>query len=66
MKMPGNIPEGYGQGAESSKFYGSTIFHDAASKIIHIEDQVTLAAGEMVMTNERFEERLWEQLAVLT
>ena len=44
-------------------FHGGTIFRDAASKVIHVENQVSLGAGETVMSKLRFEEWLWEQAA---
>mgnify|MGYP007020017319 CR=1 FL=1 len=49
VKTPGRLPEGYGRERDCNKFHGETIFRDAASKIIHVENQVSLGAGETVM-----------------
>jgi hypothetical protein len=42
-------------------FHGGTIFRDAASKYIHVQNQVSLGAGETVNAKLRFEEWLWEE-----
>ncbi len=44
-------------------FHGGIIFCDADSKVIHVENQVSLGAGENVMSKLCFEERLWEKAA---
>ena len=41
-------------------FHGGTIFCDAALKLIHVKNQVSLGAGETLSTKLRFEEGLWE------
>ena len=42
-------------------FHGGTIFRDAASKYIHVQNQVSLGAGETVNAKIGFEQWLWEQ-----
>eukprot|EP00804_Cyclotella_cryptica_P007127 CCRYP_020034-RB/>CCRYP_020034-RB protein AED:0.46 eAED:-0.11 QI:0/0/0/1/0/0/2/0/484 len=42
-------------------FHGGTIFRDASSKYIHVQNQVSLGAGETVNAKIGFEEWLWEQ-----
>ena len=64
VKTPGRLPEGYGRERDCNKFHGGTIFRDAASKIIHVENQVSLGAGETVTAKICFEKWLWEQAAV--
>ena len=63
VKTPGRLPEGYGREGENNRFHGGTIFRDAATKIIHVENQVSLGAGETVLSKIRFEEWLWDQAA---
>ena len=64
VKTPGRLLQGYGREADHNKFHGGTIFRDAASKIIHVENQVSLNAGETVNSKLRFEEWLYEQAAI--
>jgi hypothetical protein len=45
-------------------YRGSTIFRDAASKYIHVENQVSLGAGETTIAKLKFEQWLWEQARV--
>jgi hypothetical protein len=64
IQTPGRLEEGYGREADSNCYHGGTIFRDAASKYIHVENQVSLSAGETVMSKLKFEEWLWEQARV--
>jgi transposase InsO family protein len=45
-------------------YHGGTIFRDAASKYIHVENQVSLGAGDTTVAKLKFEEWLWEQARV--
>ncbi len=56
VTIPGRLPSGFGQ-------EGATIFRDAASGVIWVEDQVSLGAGKTVMANAKFAEWFWEQAA---
>ena len=58
VKTPGRLPQGYGREKDCNKFHGGTIFRDAASKVIRVENQVILGAGETVTAKLRFEEWL--------
>ena len=60
VKTPGRLPSGYGQESNVNMFHGGTIFRDAASKIIHVENQVSLGAGETLASKVSFEQWLWE------
>ena len=60
VKTPGRLPTGYGREAHYNLFHGGTIFRDAASKYIFVQNQVSLGAGETVNAKMRFEEWLWE------
>ena len=60
VKTPGRLPSGYGRESNVNMFHGGTIFRDAASKIIHIENQVSLGAGETLAYKVSFEQWLWE------
>ena len=55
VNTPGRLPEGFGQEHERNKFHGGTIFRDAASNVIHVKNQVSLGAGETIMSKEIFE-----------
>ena len=59
IRTPGRLEEGYGCEADNNSYHGGTIFRDAASKYIHVENQVSLSAGETVMSKLKFEEWLW-------
>ena len=48
---PGRLPSGYGQ--SGSRFNGMTIYNDAASGIIWVENQVSLGTSETIMGKER-------------
>eukprot|EP00804_Cyclotella_cryptica_P001025 CCRYP_008339-RA/>CCRYP_008339-RA protein AED:0.22 eAED:0.23 QI:0/-1/0/1/-1/1/1/0/190 len=61
VKTPGRLPTGYGRESITDMFHGGTIFRDAASKYIHVQNQVSLGAGETVNAKIGFEEWLWEQ-----
>ena len=59
-KTPGRLPEGYGREASHRRFQGGTIYNDAASGLIWVENQVSLGANETVMGKARFEQWLWD------
>ena len=63
VNTPGRLLSGFGCEDDRNKFHGGTIFQDAATGIIWIECQVSLGAGETVMSKVRFEEWLWEMAA---
>ncbi len=60
VKTPGWLPSGCGRELNVNMFHGGTIFHDAASKLIHIENHVSLGAGETLTAKLQIEEWLWE------
>lgn len=64
VRSPGRLLEGYGKEAEHNMYHGGTIFRDAASKYIHVENQVSLGAGETTMAKISFEQWLWEAARV--
>ena len=64
VRTPGRLPSGYGREAAEKRFHGGTIFRDAATGIIWIENQVSLGANETVMAKVKFEEWLWDLAAV--
>ena len=55
-KTPGRLPEGYGRESNNRRFQGGTIYNDAASGLIWVENQVSLGANETVMGKARFEQ----------
>ncbi len=48
-KTPGRSPTRYGCEWQDCRFQGSTIFNDAASGLIWVENQVSIGANKMVM-----------------
>ncbi len=63
VKTPGRLPNGYGRERRDLRYHGGTIYNDAASGTISVENQVSLGANETIMGKYRFEEWLWEQAA---
>ena len=63
VKTPGRLPSGYGREASDRRFHGGTIFNDAASGSIWVENQICLGANETVMGKQHFEQWLWDQAA---
>jgi hypothetical protein len=57
-KTPGRLPTGYGRESQYRHFQGGTIYNDAASGLIWVENQVSLGANETVMGKARFEQWL--------
>eukprot|EP00956_Cyclotella_meneghiniana_P037258 scaffold136161_cov36-Cyclotella_meneghiniana.AAC.3 len=65
VQTPGRPPSGFGNEGVLNSFHGGTIFVDAATGIVWVENQVSLGGGETVMAKIRFEEWLWEHKLVL-
>ena len=61
VKTPGRQLDGYGREGENNRYHGGTIFNDAASGIIWVENQISLGAGDTIMAKEVFEEWLREK-----
>ena len=61
VRTPRRLPNGYGHERRENRFHGGTIYNDAASGLIWVENQVSLGANETVLGKSRFEEWLWEQ-----
>jgi len=59
-KTPGRLPEGYGHESNNRCFQGGTIYNDAASDLIWVENQVSLGANETAMDKACFEQWLWD------
>ena len=53
-RTPGRLPSGYGREGANSRFNGGTIYNDAASGLIWVENQVSLGASETIMGKVRF------------
>jgi hypothetical protein len=60
-KTPGRLPTGYGRESPDRRYQGGTIFNDAASGLIWVENQVSLGANETVMGKSRFKQWLFDQ-----
>ncbi len=58
-RTPGRLPSGYGHESRNGRFHGGTIYNDAASRLIWVENQVSLGASETIMGKERFEKWLY-------
>ena len=61
VRTPGILPTGYGRERHHNRFHGITIYNDAASGLIWVENQFSLGANETVLGKLRFEKWLWEQ-----
>ena len=62
-RTPGRLPTGYGRESHDRCYQGGTIYNDAASGLIWVENQVSLGSNETVMGKIRFEQWLWDQAA---
>ena len=51
---PGRLLNGYGYKCRHNFCYGGTIYNDAASGLIWVENQVSLVANETVLGKSRF------------
>jgi hypothetical protein len=63
-KTPGRLPTGYGRESQDRCYQGGTIFNDAASGLIWVENQVSLGAYETVMSKARFKQWLFDHVSV--
>jgi hypothetical protein len=59
-RTPGQLPSGYGCEGCNGRFHGGTIYNDAASGLIWVENQVSLGASETIMGKECFEQWLYD------
>ncbi len=58
-KMPGGLQTRYERESQDCHFQGSTIYNDAASGMIWVENQISLGANETVMGKAHFKQWLW-------
>ena len=49
VSTPGRLPTGYGRESCHKRFYGGTIYNDAASGLIWVDNKVSLRANENVL-----------------
>ena len=56
VKTPGRLPTGYGREGKLNRYHGGTIFNDASTGIIWVENQISLGAFETISSKSRFEE----------
>ena len=61
----GYLSTGYGRESDTNMFHGGTLFCDAASKYIYVQNQVSLGAGETVTAKREFEEWFYEEAKVV-
>jgi hypothetical protein len=59
-RTPGRLPTGYSREGSNSCYQGGTIYNDAASGLIWVENQVSLGASETIMGKERFKQWLYD------
>ena len=55
-RTPDRLPGGYGREGRNGRFHGGTIYNDAKSGLIWVENQVSLRASETIMGKERFQQ----------
>ena len=58
VRTPGRLEKGYGREAPHLSYHGGTIYTDAASGVIFVQNQISLGAGETVLGKMKFEEWL--------
>ena len=63
-RTPGQLPSGYGQEGNQSRFNGGTIYNCAASGLIWVKNQVSLGANKTVMGKEWFKQWLYNIVCV--
>jgi hypothetical protein len=63
-RTPGQLPSGYGHEGHTGRFHGGTIYNDATSGLIWVENQVSLGASETIMGKERFEQWLYDTACI--
>ena len=56
VEMPGCLVKDYGRELLLNSFCGGTIYQDAASNIVRVNNQVSHGVGEMVMGKTAFKE----------
>jgi hypothetical protein len=59
-RTTGRLPTGYGREGSNSCYQGGTIYNNAASGLIWLENQVSLGASETILGKERFEQWLYD------
>lgn len=52
VNSPGRLAKGFGSESTTNMHHGGTIFHDAASNDIHIQNQISLDAGKTVVAKQ--------------
>ena len=55
-KTLGRLPSDYGRESRDQRYQGGTIYNDAATGLIWVENQVSLWSNETVMGKLRFEQ----------
>ena len=58
-RTPVWLPSVYGHEGCNGRFHGGTIYNNATSGLIWVENQVSLGASETIMGKERFEQWLY-------
>ena len=58
LKNPGRIPSGFGRERHNNRFHVGTIYNDAASGLIWVENQVSLGANKTIVGKAQFEQWL--------
>ena len=61
VKIYGRLPSVFFREQHNNIFHGGTIYNDAASGLIWVENQVSLGANKTIVGKARFEQWLWEQ-----
>ncbi len=56
VNTPGRLLLGYGREVPQNQFHGGAPFHDTATGLVLDENQVSIGAGETLMSRKRFEQ----------
>ena len=65
VKKTGHLEKGYGCEALHNCYHGGTIFQDAVSNLVRVQNQVSLGAGDTVMGKAAFEDWIWNLTSVM-
>lgn len=61
----GRKAKGYGREGPHNCYHGGTIYQDAASRLVKVQNQVSLGASETVMGKAAFEDWIWNLAGAL-
>ena len=64
VKTPGRLPSLFGRERHNNRFHSGTIYNNAASGLIWVENQVSLGVKETIVGKDYSKQCLWYQSVV--